>query len=103
MKHNIEHAKFFSFSMAKELGYAGEETLEGLKQFISNNYNVIWDNCSEKLKQYKAKYGATFKPNPSKVTAYSIYVKNEWHLIETVLFRIKSGDWKSEIIKQQNI
>lgn len=83
--------------MAKELGYTGEETLEGLKQFLSNNYNIIWDNSSEKLKQYKAKYGATFKPDPSKVTAYSIYAKNGWYLVETVLFRIKSGDWKVEI------
>ena len=78
--------------MAKELGYTGEETLEGLKQFLSNNYNIIWDNSSEKLKQYKVKCGATFKPDPSKVTAYSIYAKNEWYLVETVLFRIKSGD-----------
>ena len=89
--------------MAKELGYAGEETLEGVKQFLANNYNIIWDASSEKLKQYKAKYGATFKPDSSKVTAYSIYTKNEWHLAETVLYKIKSGDWKSEIIKQQNI
>ena len=83
--------------MAKKLGYTGEETLEGLKQFLSNNYNIIWDNSSEKLKQYKAKYGVTFKPDPSKVTAYSIYAKNEWYLVETVLFRIKSGDWKLEV------
>lgn len=97
MKLNIEHIKFFSFCTAKELGYTGEETLEGLKQFLSDNYNIIWDNSSEKLKQYKAKYGATFKPDPTKVTAYSIYAKNEWYLVETVLFRIKSGDWKLEI------
>lgn len=83
--------------MAKKLGYTGEETLEGLKQFLSDNYNIIWDNSSEKLKQYKAKYGATFKPDLSKVTAYSIYAKNEWYLVETVLYRIKSGDWKLEI------
>jgi len=85
--------------MVKKLGYTGEETLEGVKQFLSDNYNIIWDNSSEKLKQYKAKYGATFKPDPSKVTAYSIYTKNEWYLVETVLFRIKSGDWKLEVIK----
>ena len=83
--------------MAKELGYTGEETLEGVKQFLSDNYNIIWDNSSEKLKQYKAKYGASFKPNPSKATIYSIYAKNEWYLVETVLFRIKHGDWKLEI------
>lgn len=83
--------------MAKKFGYAGEETLEGLKQFLSANYNIIWDNSSEKLKQYKTKYSATFKPDPSKVTAYSIYAKNEWYLIETVLYKIKTGDWKLEI------
>ena len=83
--------------MAKELGYTGEETLEGLKQFLSDNYNIIWDNSSEKLKQYKAKYGATFKPTSSKVITYSIYAKNEWYLVETVLYKIKSGDWKLEI------
>jgi len=83
--------------MAKKLGYTGEETLEGLKQFLSDNYNIIWDNSSEKLKQYKAKYGAIFKPDPSKVTAYSIYAKNEWYLVETVLYKIKAGDWKLEI------
>ena len=93
MRHNIEHIKLFSFSMAKELGYTGEETLEGVKQFLTNTYNIIWDNCSEKIKQYKAKYGATFKPDPSKVTAYSVYTKNEWQLIETILYKIKSGDW----------
>lgn len=82
--------------MAKKLGYIGEETLEGVKQFLSDNYNIIWDNSSEKHKQYKAKYGATFKPDLFKVTAYSIYTKNEWYLVETVLFRIKSGDWKLE-------
>ena len=64
MKLNIEPIKFFSFSMAKKLGYADEETLEGLKQFLSEKYNIVWDNSSEKLKQYKAKYGATFKPGP---------------------------------------
>lgn len=83
--------------MAKELGYAGKETLEGVKQFIFDNYNIIWVNNSEKLKQYNAKCGATFKPDPSKVTAYSIYAKNEWYLVETVLFRIKSRDWKLEV------
>jgi hypothetical protein len=83
--------------MAKELGYTGEETLEGVKQFLSNNYNIIWYNSSEKLKQYKVKCGATFKPDLSKVTAYSIYAKNEWYLVETILFKIKSGDWKLEI------
>lgn len=83
--------------MANELGYTGEETLEGVKQFLSNSYNIIWDNSSEKLKQYKVKCGATFKPDPSKITAYSLYAKNEWYLVETVLFRIKSGDWKLEI------
>ena len=41
MKLNIKHIKFFSFCMAKKLGYASEKTLEGLKQFLSNNYNVI--------------------------------------------------------------
>lgn len=93
MRHNIEYIKLFSFSMAKELGYTGEETLEGVKQFLTNTYNIIWDNCSEKLKQYKAKYGAIFKPDPSKVTTYSIYAKNEWYLAETILYKIKSGDW----------
>lgn len=83
--------------MAKKLGYTGEETIEGVKQFLSDNYNIIWDNSSEKLKQHKAKYRATFKPDPSKVTTYSIYAKNEWYLVETVLFRIKSDDWKLEI------
>ena len=43
MKLNIKHIKFFSFSMAKKLGYADEETLEGLKQFLSKKYNIIWD------------------------------------------------------------
>ena len=42
--------------MTKELGYTGKEILEGVKQFLSDNYNIIWDNSSEKLKQYKAKY-----------------------------------------------
>lgn len=83
--------------MAKELGYIGEETLEGVKQFLTNNYNIIWDNCSEKLKQYKAKYGAIFKPNPKYLTTYGIYAKNEWYLVETALYRIKTGDWKLEI------
>ena len=83
--------------MAKELGYTGEETLEGVKQFLSDNYNIIWDNNPEKFKQYKAKCGAIFKPNPSKVTAYGIYTKNEWYLVETVLYKIKSGDGKLEI------
>ena len=82
--------------MAKELGYAGEETLEGVKQFLANNYNIIWDASLEKLKQYKAKYGATFKPDPSKITAFSIYAKNEWYLVKTILLKIKSGDWKLE-------
>ena len=92
-----EHIKLFSFSMAKELGYTGEETLEGVKQFLSEKYNIVWDNNPEKFKQYKAKCGATFKPNPKYSTTYGIYSKNEWHLIETILFKIKSGDWKSEI------
>ena len=43
MKQNIEHIKFISFSMAKKLGYADEETIEGLKQFLSKKYNIIWD------------------------------------------------------------
>ena len=43
MKYNIEPIKFFSFSMAKKLGYADEETLEGLKQFVFEKYNIIWD------------------------------------------------------------
>ena len=91
-----EHIKLFSFSMAKELGYTGEETLEGVKQFLSEKYNIVWVNNSEKLKQYKAKCEATFKPNPKYSTTYGIYAKNEWYLVENVLFRIKSGDWKLE-------
>lgn len=43
MKLNIKHIKFFSFCIAKELGYIGEKTLEGVKQFLSDNYNIIWD------------------------------------------------------------
>ena len=43
MKLNIEPIKFVSFSMVKKLGYADEETLEGLKQFLSKKYNIIWD------------------------------------------------------------
>ena len=97
MKLNIEYIKFFLFSMAKEFGYTGEETLEGVKQFLSEKYNITWDNNPEKFKQYKAKYGAIFKPNPNYSTTYSIYAKNEWYLVETVLFRIKYGDWKLEI------
>ena len=96
MKPNIEPIKFFSFSIAKKLGYTGEETLEGVKQFLSENYNIIWDTGSEKLKQYKVKYGATFKPVPSKIMAFSIYAKNEWYLVKTILLKIKSGDWKLE-------
>ena len=96
MKLNIEHIKFISFSIAKKLGYADEETLEGLKQFLSKKYNIIWDSSSEKLKQYKVKYGATFKPDPSKITAFSIYAKNEWYLVKTILLKIKSRDWKLE-------
>ena len=91
-----EHIKLFSFSMTKELGYTGEETLEGVKQLLSEKYNIVWDNNPEKLKQYKAKYGTTFKPNPKYSTTYGIYAKNEWYLVENVLFRIKSGDWKLE-------
>lgn len=83
--------------MAKELDYTGEETLEGMKQFLSEKYNIVWGNNPEKLKQYKAKRGATFKPNPKYSTTYGIYAKNEWYLVENVLFRIKSGDWKLEI------
>ena len=41
MKQNIEHINFFSFSMVKKLGYADEETLEGLKQFFFEKYNII--------------------------------------------------------------
>ena len=96
MKLNIEYIKFFSFCMAKKLGYVGEETLKGLKQFLSDNSNIVWDNSSEKIKQYKVKYGATFKPDPSKITAFSIYAKNEWYLVKTILLKIKSGDWKLE-------
>ena len=29
--------------MAKKLGYADEETIEGQKQFLSKKYNIIWD------------------------------------------------------------
>lgn len=29
--------------MAKKLGYADEEILEGLKQFVFEKYNIIWD------------------------------------------------------------
>ena len=29
--------------MAKKLGYADEETLERVKQFLSKKYNIIWD------------------------------------------------------------
>ena len=90
MKLNIEHIKTFSFHIAKELGYNGKETLNGLKTFLTDKYNVVWDISSEKLKQYKAKYGAIIKPNTNKVTSYGIYTKNEWYLVETVLFRIKN-------------
>ena len=88
MKLNIEHIKTFSFHIAKELGYIGEETLDGLKTFLTEKYNVVWDISSEKLKQYKAKYGGIIKPDMNKVTTYSIYTKNEWCLVETLLFSI---------------
>lgn len=29
--------------MAKKLGYADEETIEGVKQFFFEKYNIIWD------------------------------------------------------------
>ena len=29
--------------MAKKLGYADKEPLEGLKQFVFEKYNIIWD------------------------------------------------------------
>ena len=44
MKPNIESIKFISFSMAKKLGYADEETIEGLKQFFFEKYNINFYN-----------------------------------------------------------
>ena len=34
--------------------------------------------------------------DPSKITTFSIYAKNEWYLVKTILSKIKSGDWKLE-------
>ena len=80
----------FALHMAKEIGYVGEQNCEDIKQFITSKYHVKFFETTK----YKMKFGATFKPDPDKVYELGIYSKNEWYLIETVLFRIKSGDWK---------
>lgn len=96
MKPTKNQIETFVYHMADELGYEGERDIELLKQFITEKFFVEWLNEPEKFKQYKAKCGAKFTPNPEYSTYYCIYAKDWLYLIETVLFRIKSGDWKRE-------
>lgn len=96
MKLSKKQIETFVYSMAEELGYTGVYDIELLKQFITETYHVEWITNPDMFRQYKAKCGAKFIPNPKYSTYYAIYTKDELYLVENVLFRIKSGDWKLE-------
>lgn len=86
-----ESAKLFALHLLEEQGYNGKWDEESIKTFISEKFGVKW--CKPK---YNAKYGASFKPDESRVTEYAIYAKNFEVLCENVMWNIHNGSWRKE-------
>ena len=91
MKNNKEMMRGFALHLLKEHGYEGEWNEEAIKSFISEKFGVKWV-----APKYSMKYGATFKPDDSKVNEFGVYSKNFEALAEKVIWQIHKGYWKKE-------
>ena len=91
MKNNKEMMRGFALHLLKEHGYTGEWNEEDIKKFISEKFDVKWVEP-----KYGMKYGATFKPDNSKVHEYGVYSSSFEAVAEKVIWEIHKGYWKKE-------